>query len=159
LTSVDPAQDGVDHINVYSKGKTTLGRFLSNFAKAPIDTEDGHFDSIEGYWYWLGLSDAQRTSDQGQQLRFLSGSKAKEHGRAMRAADWHESAPEFKAKICRAIDLKLRDNPEMLRQLRENTLPLVHYYTFRFNPSKPVFPKSGQWVIDHLSSYVIGESV
>ena len=49
-----PQNDGITHINVYSKGKTTLGRWLTNFAHTPIDTIDGHFESIEGYWYWLG---------------------------------------------------------------------------------------------------------
>ena len=56
-----PSTDGIDHINIYSKGKTSLGRWLSNFAKSPIETEDGHFDSIEGYWYWYWLSSKDDT--------------------------------------------------------------------------------------------------
>lgn len=40
--------DGIDHINIYSKGKTTLGRMLSNFACTPFThPEDGKFASIE----------------------------------------------------------------------------------------------------------------
>ena len=46
-----PAEDGITHVNVYSRGLTTLGRWLSNFAHCPIETEDGPFASIEGYWY------------------------------------------------------------------------------------------------------------
>jgi hypothetical protein len=42
--------DGITHINIYSKGKTELGRWLSNFTYHPIETEDGKFDSVEGYW-------------------------------------------------------------------------------------------------------------
>jgi len=41
--------DGVTHINIYSKGKTSLDRALSNFAHTPIETVDGKFASIEGY--------------------------------------------------------------------------------------------------------------
>ena len=40
--------DGVHHINVYSKSKTEIGRWLSNFSYSPIQTKDGDFESIEG---------------------------------------------------------------------------------------------------------------
>ena len=46
---INPQNDGVDHINIYSKGLTELGRFLSNFEHILITTEDGDFNSIEGY--------------------------------------------------------------------------------------------------------------
>jgi len=46
-------KDGIDHINLYSRGHTELGQYLSNFAYTPIQTEDGRFNSIEAYWYWL----------------------------------------------------------------------------------------------------------
>ena len=36
-----PKDDGITHINIYSQGKTQLGRFLSNFEPSPIETEDG----------------------------------------------------------------------------------------------------------------------
>lgn len=38
---INPEEDGITHINIYSKGKTDLGRMLSNFAKFPIETVDG----------------------------------------------------------------------------------------------------------------------
>lgn len=68
-----PDEDGVTHINIYSKGKTEIGRWASNFQYAPIVIDDGHFDSVEGYFYWLGTRNAQ--------LRFLSGFAAKKLGR------------------------------------------------------------------------------
>lgn len=49
----DCQKDGIDHINVYSKGKTALGRFLSNFAQVDLETKNGNFSSVEAYWYWL----------------------------------------------------------------------------------------------------------
>jgi len=33
---INPEEDGITHINIYSKGKTDLGRMLSNFAKLPF---------------------------------------------------------------------------------------------------------------------------
>ena len=46
--------DGITHINVYSKGATALGRALSNFARIPVMVvPNGRFESVEAYWYWL----------------------------------------------------------------------------------------------------------
>jgi hypothetical protein len=55
-SSIDSKQDGINHINIYSKGKTELGRLLTNFARTPIETPFGHFESGEGYWFWLRAS-------------------------------------------------------------------------------------------------------
>lgn len=70
---IDPNEDGISHINVYSKGRTGIGRFLSNFTFYPIHTVDGEFHSIEGYWYWLTCRD--------DRLRYLHGYEAKKLGR------------------------------------------------------------------------------
>jgi hypothetical protein len=48
-----PEEDGVTHINIYSKGKTELGRWLTNFSYSPFNhPEYGKFLSMEGFWYW-----------------------------------------------------------------------------------------------------------
>ena len=52
-----PTEDGITHINIYSKGQTELGKMLSNFAKFPIQTVDGNFMSVEGYWYFLSIDE------------------------------------------------------------------------------------------------------
>lgn len=65
--------DGVTHINVYSRGETAVGRWLSNFTRCSLETEDGNFESIEGYWYWLTTHDCE--------LRELHGFLAKKVGR------------------------------------------------------------------------------
>jgi hypothetical protein len=51
----DPTTDGIDHINIYSKGYTKLGRLLSNFTKSefthPISRHPKYFRSNN----WLNL--------------------------------------------------------------------------------------------------------
>jgi hypothetical protein len=136
---IDPAQDGITHINVYSKGATSLGRFLSNFADAPAETPDGLFRTIEGYWYWLGCGD--------DRLRTTRGWESKQLGRALRAPDWQHS-DEFKLKICAAITTKLETYPDMYDELVGNCLPLRHYYTYK---DKVVEPKEGGWILYHIS--------
>jgi hypothetical protein len=45
---IKPSEDGVTHINVYSRGNTELGRLLSNFAHTPFShPEFGEFASVE----------------------------------------------------------------------------------------------------------------
>lgn len=136
-----PELDGIDHINVYSKGKTELGRFLSNFAHTMIITEDGRFDSIEGYWYWLGCKN--------ESLRRLHGWSAKDLGRKVGAPDWQDSV-EFKRKILAAIDIKLKSYPRMLNELQKCKLPLVHYYVYG---KKIINVPDADWILAHLDSY------
>lgn len=135
--------DGADHINVYSKAKTELGRFLSNFAHTPIETKDGHFESIEGYWYWLSCHD--------DNLRNLYGWAAKDYGRKVRAADWVDT-PEFRESIKAAIKTKLENNPEMLKRLQYCDLPLDHYYVFSGKINRPT---NGRWIIEFLESFKV----
>ena len=131
----DPSMDGVTHVNVYSKGKTSLGRWLSNFTHEPIETEDGPFNSIEGYWYWLGC--------RHDRLRVLSGFAAKQFGRECEKAVVLGPL-EFRAKVCRAIRVKALQRPDMLAELRANQLPLAHYYVF----NNKVKPAGGEWILD-----------
>lgn len=127
---LDPLNDGVDHINVYSKGKTALGRFLTNFAYSPIITEDGPFQSIEGYWYWLGCKD--------DDLRMVHGWEAKQLGRALGASDWQDTGT-FKTKIMKAIEAKLDANPARLAELRASKLPSD---TITFTAPRSLNPKT-----------------
>lgn len=137
-----PEEDGITHINIYSKAQTSLGRFLTNFSHSPIETEDGHFESIEGYWYWLGCTHKDK-----DKLRKLSGFKAKQVGRELRALDWQDS-PEFKRKICDAITYKIK-NSKFLQEFLDSKLPFCHYYNYG---GKVVEPEDGRWVIEHIEN-------
>jgi hypothetical protein len=138
---LNPENDGIDHINVYSKGKTALGRFLTNFAHTPINCEDGHFESVEGYWYWLSVQD--------DDLRKVHGWEAKRLGRLLEAQDWVDDE-EFKRKILSAIEMKIRLSDEFYTTFKDSTLPFVHYYVYDHNIVKP---KEGKWIMTFLESF------
>lgn len=131
--------DGVTHINIYSQGKTTLGRDLSNFANTRIDSIDGVFNSIEGYWYWLGTKHSSR-----EVLRDLHGSEAKLVGRQLKSLDWQDGT-EFKLKIWSAMLTKLLLHPNILSEFKSNKLPYRHYYVYA---GKVQEPADGKWIID-----------
>lgn len=135
--------DGIDHINTYSKGKTELGRFLSNFARHRIKTEDGYFRSVEGYWYWLGC-----THENKDRLKTLHGFNAKKVGRELGSPDWLDD-DIFKNKIKKAITNKVETMPKHLQKEFLNcNLPFVHYYEYG---GKVVNVPEADWIIDHLN--------
>ena len=145
----DPAEEGKTHINAYSKSKTELGRLLSNFAYSPITLKtDGYFASIEAYWYWLicGPPLYNKPHPRRDELRKISGFRAKQLGRELADGDWREDE-EFKQAIKRAIWKKLRTNRTLSDLLRISELPITHYYCFG-TPAKVVIPERGQWIWD-----------
>ena len=131
--------DGVDHINIYSKGETELGRFLSNFSGHKVITNDGEFASIEGYWYWLNAQGSQR-----EVLRKAAGWEAKKIGRELRAADWGKDNL-FKMKIAHAMLSKLILHPEIFKLFQESTLPFRHYYVYGGKINEP---REGRWIVN-----------
>ncbi len=119
--------DGVDHINIYSKGKTTLGKWMTNFAKSKVEIDGEQFLSIEGYWYWLGLD---APSKEANKLQEVYGYKAKQLGKELKGLYGSTDIPEFEEKICSAIRKKVASDKQYKRMLKESTLPFKHYYEY-----------------------------
>ncbi len=118
---IDPEKDGIDHINVYSKGETKLGRALSNFAELPFKHPlYGKFASMEGYWYWV------KTGKMHEHFREYSGFYAKKVGKQYEAI----KNPNFELDIRQGIKCKLYQRPNLFRDLLNNNLPLKHYYCY-----------------------------
>lgn len=139
-----PQEDGITHINVYSKGRTALGLFLSNFAEFVIDTgEDGIFNSVEGYWYWLSVD--PKLGDKRERLRKVYGWEAKKLGRELHGEDPDDWDTEFQNKIKKAIKYKIL-NSSFVEQFKKSDLPFVHYYVF----GNKIHLGSGEWIMGYL---------
>lgn len=143
-TQWQPKDDGLTHINIYSKGKTAVGRWGSNFQYAPfVHPKYGRFDSIEGLWYWLSVSpDHPRR----EELRHLSGPEAKSVGRDLRGKDW-VGTDGFEEDIKLGLRAKFASYSEELAAFRQTTLPLAHYYVM-YGKVKTV--SDGKWILDEL---------
>ena len=144
-TPLHPSKDGIEHINVYSKGKTQLGRDLSNFAHTPFTHPTyGRFECLEGFWYYVS------TGKTTESLKMALGPIAKKIGKTLKKV--HN--PKFEQEICTAVDLKLQQNPEILKALQANTLPLVHYYWYGTETNcKIVEPEGDKWLIEYIKTY------
>lgn len=141
-------KDGINHINVYSRGKTVIGRELSNFALTPFEHPvHGVFDSVEGYWYWLTRLD--------DRLREVSGVEAKELGRSLpkrRSYDGPELSALFQFRITQALDAKLDRHPEIMQRLTASRLPFVHYYVVKSKGQMiPSVPDGSDFLMTHFT--------
>ena len=140
-----PETDGITHINVYSKGKTQLGRALSNFAHTPFNHAIyGEFASMEGFWYWIS------TGSKNDSLRRLYGFKAKSEGKQYPRVTIPRHV--FEGEIIEAAFYKLKDNPDIADMLMESTLPLTHYYAYGSPGTgyKVIHPESGVFLIEYF---------
>lgn len=136
-----PENDGVDHINIYTKGRTALGRTLTNFSHTPFAVPgEGNFASMEAYWYW------RKSGKCHDQIRVLSGYKAKQVGVKLPVV-FDEG---FEEAIRNAHYWRLQCNPQLAYQLIQTTLPLVHYYVYGTGELKVVPAKGHEWQMDWL---------
>lgn len=119
----EPNEDGITHINIYSRSRTELGKLLSNFAYSPfMHPEYGKFDSMEGYWYWI------KTGMCHDILRTLHGIIAKRTGQKFKIVPFIHLNKTFDDVIAEGLMMKMLCNPEISNRLKNSTLPLVHYY-------------------------------
>lgn len=148
---MNPEEDGVTHINVYSKGRTELGRLLTNFAHTPfVNKHYGAFQSVEGFWYYSLLL-GNLPEGYLSELRKLYGYKAKKHGKELIETINPITDMGHKERVREAISDKLRQNKHILRMLLDTNLPLEHYYVYGDSENyKIVSPDEHRWIIDHI---------
>lgn len=148
-----PETDGVDHINIYSKGKTALGQVLSNFWMCEIQTEDGTFWSVEAYWAWLSVNEL---CNKRNDLRAkMSGWSAKQMGHQLVTKYGKRFEPRFEEKIMGAIHYKINQFKPLIKPFIKD-LPFVHYYCWG-NPGKDYkkvdVTAKYQWMVDGIREY------
>lgn len=111
--------EAADHINVYSRSASPLGRMLSNFAHTPFELHGIRFESVEGWWYWRKTGVLDCASKYGLE--------AKRFGQMQRVVNTSDPTREELREVYLA---KARANPGLQRLLLESTLPFDHYYEY-----------------------------
>lgn len=145
MTNLDPEKDGIDHINIYSKGKSVIGRELSNFAHTPfIHPVYGWFASMEGFYYYIscGGGSHPRTApqDELESIRKLYGLRAKLYGKRFQKVPING----FEEILHTGLTEKIKQNQHLQSLIRETELTFVHYYTYG---SRVVIPKGSEWLV------------
>lgn len=145
--NIFPIDDGIKHINIYSKSNCKLGRDLSNFSNYSFNHPVyGNFACMEGFWYYVA------TGFSHEQLRVLTGIHAKRFGMKQTKIIMKETI--FKEIMKSGLLARLEQNPILAYDLRKSTLPLIHYYYFgNINNCKVVVPKDSLWLVDFYTEY------
>lgn len=143
---LDPREDGKEHINIWSRGRTELGRRLSFFSREPfVHPTFGAFDSMEAAWYWLA------TGCQHDGLRQTAGFAAKHVGRLLPRVQ----RETFREDVLSCLRCKLEQTEDLRELLRESSLRFEHYYCYgdiEKGPDKvKVIPlPQHQWWVDEI---------
>jgi predicted NAD-dependent protein-ADP-ribosyltransferase YbiA (DUF1768 family) len=144
-TLFTPATDGVDHVNVYSRGKTEAGRLLSNFAHTPFTLHGVRFASVEGF-YMSMLQDGEAewahvASLFGREAKKWGKKSGKRPGDLVRTWDGRQvplEGDEFEQEVALALRAKAAQNLEVRAALRATgELPLTHDYVMWGRPIAP----------------------
>lgn len=134
---INPDEDGKTHVNVYSRGATSLGRALSNLSECNIEHPYfGHFRTLEGLWFYM------KTGFREDSFRIIKGVAARELGKKLPTAHYPLFSKMFKLGMLE----KLEKNPALQRDLLNNELPLAHYYLYG---TKIMMQDRHQWQLDY----------
>jgi hypothetical protein len=127
-----------DHINIWSKSTTALGRVLSNFAHTPFVLDGVHYASVEALWYVLHGASLDV-------LAPLHGWEAKQEGSKRRTRQPPQSL--LRQEVIRGFEAKLLYNPHIASLLLDSgALPFRHYYQYE---DKIVDQPRHQWQCDY----------
>lgn len=149
-----PDQDGITHINIYTKGQTDIGKMLSNLSNYGIVHEQyGRFSSLEAFWFWLV------TEQQFEELRVLNGFNANKRGRELCKdinVDYESvtTSEVFRETFKTGIECKLRQHTFIRQKLVETgSLPLTHYFFYSpkdgdLSQAKIIEKPQHQWQMD-----------
>lgn len=162
----NPIEDGITHINVYTKSNTDLGRKLTNlYSYYPkIELDLGKYLTLEGYWYTLKINSLNTSNidytKELEELKSLNGFYAKKLGTSIvkelmdknMKSDDDYITDEFKTRFKIALLKKIETVPNLKEDLKNCTLPLAHYYYYgdvNKNP-KVIYLPQHQWMIDYI---------
>lgn len=160
--------DGVTHINVYSRAETELGRWLSNFTAGEVVSEvGGKFASMEALYHYLKIFRTytlnrmnvhQDVVEKLEELKTKSGREAQVLGRDIKQLvrkkgvyTYEVPDEEFERIFTNALVHKLKSNEEMLEKLKDEVSdgkPLLHYYVLGKNTL--IHKKHFDWLPDRI---------
>jgi predicted NAD-dependent protein-ADP-ribosyltransferase YbiA (DUF1768 family) len=131
---LSPRTDGIDHLNIYSRGRTTEGRLLSNFAETPFVLDGVRFASVEA-WYQAPRFDHEAMRRKvagmsGASCKKLGDTQGKKAGAPVRLFDGRVvpyDGADYRAAFGQAIRAKVAQNPDVRNALlATESLPLTH---------------------------------
>jgi len=142
-----PADDGISHINAYSRSNTVLGRWLSNFASTQVELEFGVFASLEALYHYLKIVRSYEVAGEVmpdeiehalERLKGMCGRNAQTLGRTLKQTvrqsgirTMEEPDSVFNKRFTQGMCVKFMNDEDMLDNLLDTVdsgIPILHYY-------------------------------
>ena len=147
MSTINFSQDGENHINISSRGRTFLGRFLSHNKRCYLSLPEGVFQSVGGYWYYL------TTREKDPRLFEVNGWETELLATQLSPLPKKQQLPaaELQAKIKKALDQKLKWSEYWQEEFTESSLPFLHYH---LDAEGNVVDESRKyrWLLNHLEA-------
>lgn len=145
------SMDGVTHVNVYSNGKTELGRKLSNFAIVNLPIDGIVFKTLEHYYQWLKLSMMGEERGCSMVLGAKSPFDAKIIGAMFNGEETVRvvTSETFRQKFCHALTLRLENESELAECYNRSPKTLKHYMV-RSNGHVLDLTGDYAWMLEHI---------
>lgn len=130
-------RDGGDHINIWERAQTNIGKFLAHGSHTPFHHPIfGLFNNIECFWHYI------RSEERDDRIRVMNNLSAKKFSENFKLV----KIPNFYAVIMEANWFKIKEYPEMGDLLKESTLPLEMYYVYK-DSGVPIRPMFAAWAL------------
>lgn len=131
--TIDINKDGIEYINIWSKGSTSLGQNLSNFHSSDITIEGITYKSIEQYWQSLKALRVEDMEIHEQVMQATTGAQCKKLGSYLNKhyieiLQPYCTSDEFKNLIKTAVNQKIQQNQKLKMDLLHSYLPFEHFY-------------------------------
>lgn len=186
--SICRATDGINHINIYSKGRTALGKYLSMFQMCDVwyTTPHGKFKTLEGYYHFLRIleyyeyvdgkpieewaKDPRLMNSDVSVLKHADGSEAIRYGRKLKKEIYGGTGYQPGYFTDRALGFLIvalihklqtpKDNEcwVALKRVCDAGIPLVHYYVMDGTMKQPSFSEFIPDLYKAIADYIDPES-
>jgi hypothetical protein len=139
---IDPAKDGIDHINL-GTAATELGRWLNFNARTPFAIDPlGEFASIGALWLYLRCI----PEDRNESMRYLAGAMARDKLRSVRTED----PMGLYDMIADATWVKINTYEERVKEMVDNRLPYMLYIVSE--TGEIIQPREARWYVDVIKA-------
>lgn len=112
-------QDGEDHINIWERGATDIGRFLTHNSNFHFTHNlFGRFANMECFWHYI------QSDERDDRVRTLTGQQLKNFAKKMTQI----RVQNFRAIIMDSNYQRIMKYPAVVQSMRDTTLPFDCYY-------------------------------
>lgn len=144
-------QDGINHINIYSKGKTNLGKRLTNMHHFTFRYDNIEFISVEQAWHFYKFCGYPEIAN--KVLQFKNSFECLKFARDNKQEDSaeHVQTPIFQQLMKDVIRTRIECDIELQNMLRNSWLPFEHYYVYgdKIQDQRNKY----EWLLDIFEEY------